>query len=859
MPINLLPNLPDHLRERTRVHHAATNDNQARTADEARFVLYWMRTAVRTDENPALDVAITLAHQLGQPLLVYHAVSQDYKYSSDRHHTFMLEGARDVQRQMQNRGITYAFHLATRVDRGFHLLSLAQSASVVVTEEMPVDPPRRFLKALTLQITIPILCVDTACVVPMQLIRKPYTRAFEFRSATSKLYAERLTRSWPEVNVRTIPFEFHRLPFTSIDLQAADLSELVSRCEIDHAVGPVVDTPGGSTAGYARWNRFKQNSLSKYAKQRNNALLDGVSRMSAYLHYGMVSPLRIAREAAAIDNAGSEKYLDELLIWRELAYAFCFHRPDHDQWSALPDWARATLELHGGDQRSDVYSWEQLARAQTKDAFWNAAQTSLLMHGELHNNVRMTWGKAILNWTRSPQEALKLMIDLNHRYALDGRDPASYGGLLWCLGQFDRPFEPETKIFGTVRPRPTREHARRLQTHSYLAHVSKPRFDPVPRVAVIGAGISGLFAARTLVDHGLTVAVFDKGRIVGGRMSSRRVDGQWCFDHGAQHFTAQDPRFRRYVDSWLRQGVVARWPDPEAVPAQKIVVLKNGVVTEKPGTNERFVGMPSMNGVCQHLAIGLDVRSQTQIAGIEAGPNEIGLFDAAGSRLGTFDRVVVAIPAAQACELLADVMPLAKPISQIQMQPCWATMVSFAGPLTGDGFGADNTVGAHNTAAAGADHTAGADHAAEATGWVGAFVHDSILTWVARNNTKPNRPADAEHIVMHAGHEWTAANWDREPAEIAGEMLSAFWQAAGIPPQTPFHLQAHRWKYAIPIDPPNQRCYFDADSGIAACGDWAGGLRIEGAFLSGMAAAGRILGTLSAKPNPTPKQLQLFS
>ena len=838
MPIHLIAHLPDHLRERTRVHHVATNDKAVGTADDGRFVLYWMRTAVRADENPALDVAITLAHQLGQPLLVYHAISQDYQYSSDRHHTFMLQGARDVQKQMQDHGIAYAFHLATRDDRGFHLLSLAQSASLMVTEEMPVDPPRRFLHALTLQIATPILCVDTACVVPMQLIRKPYTRAFQFRSATSKLYADRLTRSWPDVNLKPLPFDVHNLPFVPIDLQAADLSELVSGCEIDHAVGPVVDTPGGSTAGYARWNRFKQDGLSKYAKQRNNALLDGVSRMSAYLHYGMVSPLRIAREAAAIDNAGSEKYLDELLIWRELAYAFCFYRPDHDQWSALPDWAQATLERHGGDQRGDVYSWEQLARAQTRDAFWNAAQTSLLMQGELHNNVRMTWGKAILNWTRSPQDALKLMIDLNHRYALDGRDPASYGGLLWCLGQFDRPFEPETKIFGTVRPRPTREHARRLDTSSYLRHVSKPRFDPVPRVAVIGAGISGLFAARTLADHGLAVTVFDKGRMVGGRMSSRRVDGQWCFDHGAQYFTARDPRFRRYVDSWMHQGLVASWPDPSVVPAQKIVVLQNGQVTEKSDNKQRFVGTPSMNSVCQHLASGLDVRCDTQIARIESDANEIGVFDAASNRLGSFDRLIVAVPAAQASELLADFTRLAQPISQIQMQPCWATMVSFERPLTGDGFGADHTAGA--------------------AGWVGAFVHDSILTWVARNSTKPNRPADAEHIVLHAGHEWTAANWDREPAEIAGELLTAFWQAAGIRPQTPFHLQAHRWKYAIPGNPPNQRCFFDAEFGIAACGDWAGGSRIEGAFLSGMSAAGRILGTLTTKPDSSTRQMQLF-
>ena len=328
--------------------------------------------------------------------------------------------------------MSYAFHLATGDDRQSHLVTLANMASVIVTEDMPVDPPRRFLEALKAKTTTPVVCVDTACVAPMQLVKKPFTRAFKFRSATNKIYAERLTRAWPELHVETKPFDLKQLPFGPVDLQAADLASLVVQCEIDHSIGPVVDSIGGSAAGYQRWNTFKDKQLGRYAKQRNNALLDGVSRMSPYLHYGMVSPFRIAREAAEIDNAGAEKYLDELLIWRELGYTFCFYREDHDQWSAIPDWAQETLRRHSTDDRSEVYSWEQLARGETKDDFWNAAQKSLLIQGELHNNVRMTWGKAILNWKRTPQEALATIIDLNHRYALDGRDPASYGGILWC-------------------------------------------------------------------------------------------------------------------------------------------------------------------------------------------------------------------------------------------------------------------------------------------------------------------------------------------------------------------------------------------------------------------------------------------
>ena len=803
MSPQFLSSLPDHLHERTRVVQESVNTG-------GHFVLYWLRTAARADENPALDVAVSLAEQLSLPVLVYHAISQHYQYASDRHHTFMLEGARDVQAQFASRGISYVFHLANPTDDKTHLVTLAEQAAAVVTEEMPVDPPRRFLKALASRVETQVLCVDTACVVPMQLVKKAYTRAFQYRSATKELYEERLTRQWPDLNLNPQPFDLSTLLLEPMDLQTADLAELVSRCDIDHSIGAVVDTRGGSTAGYARWDCFKEKGLSKYAKQRNNALLDGVSRMSAYLHYGMVSPMRLAREAAEIDNAGSEKYLDELLIWRELAYAFCFHRTDHDQWSAIPDWAQATLKAHAGDRRQHVYSWEQLARAQTDDAMWNAAQQSLLIQGELHNNVRMTWGKAILNWTRSPHDALRLMIDLNHRYALDGRDPASYGGLLWCLGQFDRPFEPESNIFGSVRTRSTKGHAKRLDVDAYRKQVTTPRCDPVPRVAVIGAGISGLFAARTLADHGLPVTVFDKGQGVGGRTSSRRVDGQLCFDHGAQYFTARDDRFKRYVDTWAEQGVVARWPETQIDSPQKIVVLENGKVTEKPDSNERFVGSPSMNAVSRHLALNLDIRQKTRVASIDSTNQAIRLNDESGVLMGEFDRLIVSAPATQTAELLVNFPTIADPISKIRMNPCWAVMASFASSITDD--------------------------------WVGAFIHDSMLTWAARNSTKPNRPASAEHIVLHAGHQWTEANWERDADEVAQELLAEFWQASGIASQPPFHLQAHRWQYATPVDPPVERCFFDADAGIVACGDWAGGPRVEGAFLSGMAAAGRILG-----------------
>lgn len=878
MPNSVSIELPPHLAERTRIVSAGSAKTE-RTASlfeielppaavgnpawrltlpahagagvdgsstDSRPVVYWMRNAMRAHENPALDTAVEIAAQLDLPLLVYQGLSPHYRYASDRHHTFILQGARDVQTECRELGISYAFYLSTDRDSPKRLLELGQSAAVIVTEDMPVDPPRRFLKRLrseTLSTQTPIIAVDTSCVVPMQLIGKPITRAFQFRSATKKLYLERLTRAWPASSCRARPFELARLPSERLDLKTADLPALVASCEIDHAVGPVVDTIGGSTAGYARWEQFRTKQLARYAKQRNNALLDGVSRMSAYLHYGMVSPFRIARQAAEYRNAGAEKFLDELLIWRELAYAFCFYREDHDQWSALPEWAQATLKQHSIDARPELYSWESLARGRTNDPFWNAAQRSLLVNGELHNNVRMTWGKAILNWADDPRRALELIIDLNHRYALDGRDPASYGGILWCLGQFDRPFEPEQPILGTVRPRPTHSHAERLDVSEFEAKVASPRVDPIPEVAIIGAGLSGLFAARTLADHGLAVTVFDKGRGVGGRMSTRQTAGS-SFDHGAQYFTTRDSRFARYVESWQAMGLVAAWPAAELGADQKIVVLKNGRIDSESNSVQRYVAVPGMNAIAKHLADGIAVRTETRVdqvksikyssgsasdnptAGADGGRPRVELWGDDGASLGCFDHAIVTAPAEQAAELLVDFPQLSGPIKRIPMNPCWAALVTLDRPVTDQ--------------------------------WVGAFIHDSLLSWVARNNTKPGRPSSPEHLVLHANPQWTLENWERPASEVAADMLTEFFRIAGSDSQVPLAIQGHRWKFAIPREPASDLVFFDAEAGIAAGGDWATGGRVEGAFLSGMAAAGRVLGTLRASTTSTRQQQTLF-
>jgi deoxyribodipyrimidine photo-lyase len=177
-------------------------------------------------------------------------------------------------------------------------------------------------------------------------------------------------------------------------------------------------------------------------------------------------------------SEAAEAYLDQLVTWRELGFNFCSIRQDYDRYESLPGWARATLEAHAGDPRPYVYPVEQLEAAQTHDALWNAAQRQLARDGWFHNYMRMLWGKKIYEWSRAPEDALAVMIELNNKYAVDGRDPNSYSGIFWCLGRFDRPWAPKRPRFGSVRWMSSDSARRKLDLDEYLA-----RFGPRDRAA----------------------------------------------------------------------------------------------------------------------------------------------------------------------------------------------------------------------------------------------------------------------------------------------------------------------------------------------------------------------------------------
>ena len=288
--------------------------------------------------------------------------------------------------------------------------------------------------------------------------------------------------------IRSLPREIEkRWPSASSQLFEED-PEVLAKLPIDHGV-EVVEARGGSKRAELVLEAFLQNRLSLYPEDRNHPDEEGTSGLSPYLHFGHISVHQVfdavmekeewSSKMISKKTTGSrsgwwgmseaaEAFLDELVTWRELGFNMCWQQNDFDQYKSLPNWALQTLGKHSKDKRPYLYTLKAFETAKTHDPLWNAAQTQLVREGRIHNYLRMLWGKKILHWSKTPREALQVMIELNNKYALDGRDPNSYSGIFWVLGRYDRAWGPERDVFGKVRYMSSKNTARKVRLKEYL-------------------------------------------------------------------------------------------------------------------------------------------------------------------------------------------------------------------------------------------------------------------------------------------------------------------------------------------------------------------------------------------------------
>ncbi len=447
-----------------------TQLSAGRENKRARYVLYWMQMFKRATHNHALDFAIRAANERGLPLVVYEGLKYYYPWANDRLHTFILEGVAEKRAEFARRGIRYVFYLQRHArDPRRTVARLAREAALVVTDDFPCFIIPEHNRRLTEQVHIPVYAVDSNGIIPLKAFAKEEYAARTMRPKIKRLLPDYL-KPMRSVGLRKRAPQLEvACPDTVVT--AENIAALVSECDIDHAVKPSPIYRGGTSAGRTRLRHFIKEILPRYDAARNDPSADGTSRLSPYLHFGFLSAQEIALavERADAPQAAKAAYLEELIVRRELAYNFTRFNPQYDSLDSLPDWARKTMREHAADPRPALLAPAQIEGAETYDELWDATQRELLRTGEIHNYVRMLWGKRVIEWQATYEEAFRLLEHLNNKYALDGRNPNSYAGILWCFGKHDRAWGPQRAVFGKLRFMSSHAMARKFDARRYVA------------------------------------------------------------------------------------------------------------------------------------------------------------------------------------------------------------------------------------------------------------------------------------------------------------------------------------------------------------------------------------------------------
>jgi deoxyribodipyrimidine photo-lyase len=446
--------------------------NDAEIRQNADYVLYWAQMNRRAKSNHALEYAIELGNELGLPVLCYEGLTCTYENANDRLHTFVIEGVPDTQELLEKRGVGYAFYLRRkRSDANDVFYKLVDRSAAVVTDDYPTFIAAAHNSSVPGKVGVATFAVDSSCIVPMRCFEKREYAAYTIRPKIAKLLPEYLEAA-PQRKLK------HRWraekPAFHVEVAAGNIPELVASCEIDHSVKPSAAYRGGSAAAERRLSHFLDCSLARYAKARNEPSQHATSNLSPYLHFGHISSLQVAlavKDYAAEHKLVADEFLEELIVRRELAFNYARLASDIKGFGDLPDWARKTMQAHAGDKRDPLFTAKEMEEAKTYDPLWNATQKELLLRGKIHGYYRMYWGKKIIEWSRTYQDALDLMIGLHDRYALDGRDPNTYTNILWCFGLHDRPWF-DRPIFGLMRYMAFDGMKRKTNINAYIQEIA---------------------------------------------------------------------------------------------------------------------------------------------------------------------------------------------------------------------------------------------------------------------------------------------------------------------------------------------------------------------------------------------------
>lgn len=432
-----------------------------------KYVLYWMQQSQRTEWNHALEFAVERANVLDLPLLVGFGLTAKYPDANLRHYVFMLEGLAETAVSLRRRRIKFALQVG---DPAEVALRLGHGAAEIVCDRGYLRVQKHWRARVVEKARCRVTQVESDVIVPVDVAsNKPEFAARTIRPKLLRQHEQFLDK--PKKS--RLKKDATRLRVRSVALE--EIPQLHRKLRLDRSVKPVTKLfQGGTKQAIRRFREFLRNGLPDYSEHRNQPQTNDVSHMSKYLHFGQVSPVWLlceARKATKAGRANIYTFVEELLVRRELAMNWCEFTPNYDKYAALPRWARETLSAHRHDRRSPVYSRQELEAAKTNDPYWNASMREMLQSGYMHNYMRMYWGKKILEWSRTPEDAFATALYLNNKYFLDGRDPNSYAGVAWVFGQHDRPWG-ERPIFGKVRYMNAAGLERKCDIHAYVEKIA---------------------------------------------------------------------------------------------------------------------------------------------------------------------------------------------------------------------------------------------------------------------------------------------------------------------------------------------------------------------------------------------------
>ena len=430
-----------------------------------KYVVYWMQSAQRVKENPALNYAINKANDLEVPLIVFFNISDQFPDANYRHYYFMMEGLKDVKRELKEMGIGF---IVKKGEPAKNLKPLSEKAIMLISERGYLQKERLWRKQVAKEVDCRFILVNTNTIVPVDIVTdKEEYAAYTIR----KKIKNKIERFIDISQLEKLKINSLRNEFKSIDIN--NIEQVLSDLNIDNSVKKSPIFNGGSKQAISMLDDFIDNKLELYEKYGSSPDHDVTSKLSPYLHFGQISPSYIYKRIKATDIE-AEDFLEQLIVRRELSFNFVYFNKEYNSQLSkiLPDWAVETLKHHSKDEREYIYSLKELENYATHDEYWNAAQKEMVLSGYMNGYMRMYWGKKILEWTKSPQKAFDIALYLNNKYFLDGRDPNSYAGVAWIFGKHDRAWK-ERNIYGKVRYMNKAGLDRKYNMEKYLKKVDK--------------------------------------------------------------------------------------------------------------------------------------------------------------------------------------------------------------------------------------------------------------------------------------------------------------------------------------------------------------------------------------------------